>query len=542
MVPQRQRVEWDLPSSGKVRITKFPENKYLKKDCIKMNSKEYREFLETYNGIYEEVGVKMKPGESAGEALNRISGGKIPADKVIDSSKKTTLQKAHYEPEGEEYLDEAPLNYGDPVAAKWNQQLADFNVKGRGGEMTPPSIPKGYAYNAQAGTITKGGVAPIPATARTRPAAPSQQNLRGLSVGPGGFNINNKPVQTTTRNPITTTDAAIDRKYRVNNPPGDEFAGARKNYRPVTPTPTARPSATASTAKPAPRPATPAPTTRPATPTTTTTTTVTPKKPSITSDIKDLQKLRMASQMRQAGANVVSTQLASFDPFDSNDGQQLDELSLGQIGKTVERAADTYVKPNLERIGAQKGREKVGNLPILGDVAAQAGRRTAGSLYDQGKEAIKKGDVNTAIKTGRTALDMLRNSYEPDLFDYILEYLVAEGYADTNENALVIMANMSEDWRESIVESIARGSAPNSPTGTIGGSVGRVAGTLLQRGAELLKKNMSQSGGGYSTRPGDGKPYKDGPLWGPGSSDTPVKKPTPQRKPQGAPMRDEPLW
>jgi F0F1-type ATP synthase epsilon subunit len=32
------------------------------------------------------------------------------------------------------------------------------------------------------------------------------------------------------------------------------------------------------------------------------------------------------------------------------------------------------------------------------------------------------------------------------------QYLVAEGYADTNESALVIMANMSEEWRQSIVE------------------------------------------------------------------------------------------
>lgn len=40
-----------------------------------------------------------------------------------------------------------------------------------------------------------------------------------------------------------------------------------------------------------------------------------------------------------------------------------------------------------------------------------------------------------------------------DLFDYILEYLVAEGYADTNEAAIAIMANMSEEWRDSIVES-----------------------------------------------------------------------------------------
>ena len=39
-----------------------------------------------------------------------------------------------------------------------------------------------------------------------------------------------------------------------------------------------------------------------------------------------------------------------------------------------------------------------------------------------------------------------------DMFEHILEHLVAEGYADTNESALAIMANMSEEWRQSIVE------------------------------------------------------------------------------------------
>jgi hypothetical protein len=41
---------------------------------------------------------------------------------------------------------------------------------------------------------------------------------------------------------------------------------------------------------------------------------------------------------------------------------------------------------------------------------------------------------------------------EVDLFDYLLEYLVAEGYADTNKAALAIMANMSEEWKQDIVE------------------------------------------------------------------------------------------
>jgi hypothetical protein len=41
---------------------------------------------------------------------------------------------------------------------------------------------------------------------------------------------------------------------------------------------------------------------------------------------------------------------------------------------------------------------------------------------------------------------------ETDIFDYILEHLVAEGYADTNQAALAIMANMSEGWKKSIIE------------------------------------------------------------------------------------------
>ena len=43
---------------------------------------------------------------------------------------------------------------------------------------------------------------------------------------------------------------------------------------------------------------------------------------------------------------------------------------------------------------------------------------------------------------------------ETDLFDYVLDYLVSEGYADTNENALVIMVNMSEEWRGSVISTI----------------------------------------------------------------------------------------
>ena len=68
-------------------------------------------------------------------------------------------------------------------------------------------------------------------------------------------------------------------------------------------------------------------------------------------------------------------------------------------------------------------------------------------------------DAEGGPKGGRTIkgpkMKNVIRKEEIDLFDYILEHLVAEGFADTNESALAIMANMSEEWRESIVEKYA---------------------------------------------------------------------------------------
>jgi hypothetical protein len=41
-----------------------------------------------------------------------------------------------------------------------------------------------------------------------------------------------------------------------------------------------------------------------------------------------------------------------------------------------------------------------------------------------------------------------------DLYDIILSHLLDEGYADTQQAAEAIMVNMSEEWREDIVEEV----------------------------------------------------------------------------------------
>ena len=74
----------------------------------------------------------------------------------------------------------------------------------------------------------------------------------------------------------------------------------------------------------------------------------------------------------------------------------------------------------------------------------------------KGKDNADKmqSDINYFDKLTKKNMNVvgLVTKEEVEIFDTILEYLVAEGYADTNENALVIMANMSEEWRRSIVE------------------------------------------------------------------------------------------
>jgi hypothetical protein len=52
-----------------------------------------------------------------------------------------------------------------------------------------------------------------------------------------------------------------------------------------------------------------------------------------------------------------------------------------------------------------------------------------------------------------------------DVFDVVKGYLLDEGYADTEEAALQIMANMSEEWREDIIERSHPIMSVTSPTG-----------------------------------------------------------------------------
>jgi hypothetical protein len=119
-----------------------------------------------------------------------------------------------------------------------------------------------------------------------------------------------------------------------------------------------------------------------------------------------------------------------------------------QLSEEVEIDEDAKYDRNRRRAAQRaearneaRRRGQTGSVPGVGYVSPRPERSTytdsAGVVrHHTGARMPKKEDQN--------------ESY--DLFDCILEHLVAEGYADTNDAALAIMANMSEEWRQSIVE------------------------------------------------------------------------------------------
>jgi hypothetical protein len=148
--------------------------------------------------------------------------------------------------------------------------------------------------------------------------------------------------------------------------------------------------------------------------------------------------------------------------------EQLDE-GAGIVTGTA-KAINAVMKP-------------VGQTPEQGEKAVRDLTRAMDTVAKPIKSAVKsvKSSVKSAISLGGRAItagggtpdtqriddrarrlggEAMRRSgqYEgADLFDIVKGHLLDEGYADTEEAALAIMANMSEEWRTEIVEGSCMG-------------------------------------------------------------------------------------
>ena len=88
----------------------------------------------------------------------------------------------------------------------------------------------------------------------------------------------------------------------------------------------------------------------------------------------------------------------------------------------------------------------------------------------------KRGTVTKAEQQKKIEQNKME---DVDFFDTIKGHLMSEGYADTEEAALVIMANMSEEWRTEIIEGIIGQTADN---------IARTVGTAVGTGERVVRE------------------------------------------------------
>jgi hypothetical protein len=214
-------------------------------------------------------------------------------------------------------------------------------------------------------------------------------------------------------------------------------------------------------------------------------------------------------------------------------------------GKFADKATELENRPTFGDKSKQASREKLARTQ-RGDF-----RRTNSSDYGLRLGAHKSDDP--AVKAKQAARGKQRSALTPrekkmlnreayETYEFVASYLLENNFANTIEDANVIINNMSEGWFNQIMEDVGGNQYTPNPIGN-----------AIKAGAGLAKKVLSNptvsgtinktlrgntSSNGYSTKPGDGKPYKDGPLWDGGG---PKTSPKPQTKKQ-PPMRDEPLW
>ena len=191
--------------------------------------------------------------------------------------------------------------------------------------------------------------------------------------------------------------------------------------------------------------------------------------------------------------NLQEAYLDVYTELDEGRGDDLRKkhrLKPGEISRRLSHRADVrsfrYERDDPRRVALSKlsgnaAARSQGDTDLHGqeERVRRGGRITGTNIHtdadrDRGDKGERFADFVSGRRNSPNMSDVERRtvSYkkeETDLYDIILSHLLDEGYAKTSEAALAIMENMSEDWRESIVEKFsmaADSSKPQSPKRT----------------------------------------------------------------------------
>ena len=139
-----------------------------------------------------------------------------------------------------------------------------------------------------------------------------------------------------------------------------------------------------------------------------------------------------------------ATKTASTPPTKPTTTAAAPKPAAAPAAKPAGSAMDQFAKanPKLAASAAERDRTRGTSAttnPLMKDMKSRlpAPKTPSPTTAKTGFDLAKKG-VNLAAGF--------------DMFDVVKGYLIGEGYADTEEAALAIMINMSEEWRQSIIQ------------------------------------------------------------------------------------------
>jgi hypothetical protein len=264
---------------------------------------------------------------------------------------------------------------------------------------------------------------------QTMPSMPgTSPKLKDLSIGPGGFNIKNKPVN-------TGISPIFQRPGTGIWGPAAPTAAAPAASRPAAPAASrpaagasARPTATAAAPKPAAAPA------------------AKPAGSAMDQWAKANPKLAAAKAERDRTRGTSATTNPLMKDMKSKLPEPKPAPTLA--GTVAAASKPTAFDPSSNASTSSAAKP----APTLAGTVAAASKPTA---FDPSSNA----STSSAAKP-TTPVNKATGSKKPgsivsgvDLFDIVKGYLIDEGYAESEDAAMVIMVNMSEGWKESILES-----------------------------------------------------------------------------------------
>ena len=148
------------------------------------------------------------------------------------------------------------------------------------------------------------------------------------------------------------------------------------------------------------------------------------------------------------------------------ENQQLDEASGGIIGGKTFSSGSSQLKQkpkSSSKLGRKIGKslsgfsfggEKPKDIVKRTKSASDSELNTLSRRSDEkepGKGRSRSGREFQLKVIEREKRRRSKTNEEVDIYDIILSHLLDEGYAETPEAAEAIMVNMSEEWRQSIV-------------------------------------------------------------------------------------------